>query len=1161
MRSQHTESQTASVRPNYSEIPTHTYGSNASVISSHIMVPSYSQQRVLLQDQQQQRFPISGFQNPSSVMQTGPVRNTLLNSNLVSPNQASLGFKRLLAEMRTKHFDSIRFAAYRTASKLRFIQQRTLFNVMDLWKVVETFREFGLHQLNDPQASLDYASTFRLLSRIYSYIPSSILDINNHTDDTQPGHTVGPSLINVAAEILFGWLVYALDLCATGRFNVNGLKVALSTLTYARPADKFRYHFTLLSDPSGALVFSKFEAYLQDLLKLPISVFEGLNFYHTLQATHTMFTGRSKNVVLEEFLDRMLSDQGPQVLVWLTVFHRLSSVENVRHNVRCEGCKREQICGLRYKCTRCPHYNLCQDCFWVGVTTDQHTNAHDVKEYSAASKSHSRQFGHSLRKSFQFGRSLYSSVSSGFVNTASVAGGLSERQKLSGINVTRRPHVGSIFEWNSGPAASSVLNACVNGCIPAGQLPTMPLDVTASISVTCSVMQPPATQRNVAPVNSLCSPLPNRRLQQLNPLFMLNRSSADTPNVSCIHLQPTRVSTMFNQINELSQGSNNMDKNVVAGTFYPNAVQQQDVIPLNYIRSENGMPYSDVPYVNQYVSDTKNPPSTSHQPLSSSSYPEPVTYLNQQYQQQQEISSATAQVLTTQTISTTSISNNSSFNANTKATFSMKMHNMDQKSSEEHALIARYAAQLAAASSLNKEFDKLGDLVDSTQTQKQLIAQLQEKNRKILREIERLRIEQQKQAAFIAATGCLKNDSSQLKDLFNESPDTLGQGNSAQHLKPDSIISSVASASANAQNPRLVADLKAIRQRKDELESRMNNLQRSRTDLMLQLEALVRLLSVSTGLTNLHENNPSIITDPSLLYESNGISRNGHGSRLDQKSHDYPPRRSTSLCHPSVGRNYSENFRPAATPEFSFDNGYGAHQKPGSSDTTRKSLSPLKAIITEEKGWQRNLQKYEVHPSTSALYRESPELHQNTSDNITEKYKDLSYKGSNKHHGASKVHSTGRRSYLGALSSEEKPELFSHNSTNISRLQSNGSSHLANHSDSGSDAYLYSDPELCFTTTSTSCPSQSSTSVVQRRAELSPLSPASSMAYKDSNKSKYLLDRLHDRIMVTTTIVDNYEYSGLQTSSMSPLSFSAKEYMRCAKNDSSNSNIPAARNP
>ncbi|CAH8624359.1 unnamed protein product [Heterobilharzia americana] len=319
--------------------------------------------------------------------------------------------------MRAKQFDAIRFAAYRTASKLRFIQQRTLFNIMDLWKVVETFREFGLHHLNDPQASLDYAGTFRLLSRIYSYIPTSNLNVKNPTDDTQSGNTVDRSVLIMAAEILLGWLGYAFDLCATGRLSVTGLKIALSTLTNARPAEKFRYHFTLLSDPSGALIFSKFEAYLQDLLKLPISVFEGTNFFYTPRAAQIMFTGRSKNIVLEEFLDRMLSDQAPQVLVWLTIFHRLASVANVRHNVRCEGCKREQICGLRYKCTRCPHYNLCQDCFWIGVTTDQHTNAHDVKEYNAASKSHSRQFGHSLRKSFQFGRSITNPVSSSTMTT------------------------------------------------------------------------------------------------------------------------------------------------------------------------------------------------------------------------------------------------------------------------------------------------------------------------------------------------------------------------------------------------------------------------------------------------------------------------------------------------------------------------------------------------------------------------------------------------------------------------------------------------------------------------------------------------------------------------------------------------------------------------
>lgn len=44
-------------------------------------------------------------------------------------------------------------------------------------------------------------------------------------------------------------------------------------------------------------------------------------------------------------------------------------------------------------------------------------------------------------------------------------------------------------------------------------------------------------------------------------------------------------------------------------------------------------------------------------------------------------------------------------NSSMGASFSLKTHNLDQKSNEEHNLIARYAAQLAAASALNQEFD------------------------------------------------------------------------------------------------------------------------------------------------------------------------------------------------------------------------------------------------------------------------------------------------------------------------------------------------------------------------------------------------------------------------------------------------------------------------
>ena len=46
-------------------------------------------------------------------------------------------------------------------------------------------------------------------------------------------------------------------------------------------------------------------------------------------------------------------------------------------------------------------------------------------------------------------------------------------------------------------------------------------------------------------------------------------------------------------------------------------------------------------------------------------------------------------------------------------------------------------------------------------------------------------------------------------------------------------------------NPTLLAELRLLRQRKDELEGRMHALQESRKDLMVQLETLMKLLKVS----------------------------------------------------------------------------------------------------------------------------------------------------------------------------------------------------------------------------------------------------------------------------------------------------------------------------
>lgn len=48
----------------------------------------------------------------------------------------------------------------------------------------------------------------------------------------------------------------------------------------------------------------------------------------------------------------------------------------------------------------------------------------------------------------------------------------------------------------------------------------------------------------------------------------------------------------------------------------------------------------------------------------------------------------------------------------------------------------------------------------------------------------------------------------------------------------------------NEQNPTLLAELRALRQRKEELESHLSTLQESRRELMVQLEALMKMLKV-----------------------------------------------------------------------------------------------------------------------------------------------------------------------------------------------------------------------------------------------------------------------------------------------------------------------------
>lgn len=54
---------------------------------------------------------------------------------------------------------------------------------------------------------------------------------------------------------------------------------------------------------------------------------------------------------------------------------------------------------------------------------------------------------------------------------------------------------------------------------------------------------------------------------------------------------------------------------------------------------------------------------------------------------------------------------------------------------------------------------------------------------------------------------------------------------------------------ASSENPALMSELRALRQRKDELEGHLQSLQDSRRQLMVQLEGLMKLLKVRNHYT------------------------------------------------------------------------------------------------------------------------------------------------------------------------------------------------------------------------------------------------------------------------------------------------------------------------
>ncbi|XP_048384992.1 dystrobrevin alpha isoform X10 [Stegostoma tigrinum] len=291
--------------------------------------------------------------------------------------------RQLFAEMRAQDLDRIRLSTYRTACKLRFVQKKCNLHLVDVWNIIEAFRENGLNTM-DPNADLSVA-------RLEAIISTILHQLNKRLPTT---HQIN---VEQSISLLLNFLLAAYDGEGHGKISVLAVKVALATICGGKILDKLRYIFSQISDSNGIMIYVKFDQFLREVLKLPTAVFEGPSFGYTEQASRSCFS-QQKKVTLNTFLDTLMSDPPPQCLVWLPLMHRLANVENVFHPVECSYCHSESMMGFRYRCQQCHNYQLCQDCFWRGHASGSHSNQHQMKEYTSW-KSPAKKLTNALSKS------------------------------------------------------------------------------------------------------------------------------------------------------------------------------------------------------------------------------------------------------------------------------------------------------------------------------------------------------------------------------------------------------------------------------------------------------------------------------------------------------------------------------------------------------------------------------------------------------------------------------------------------------------------------------------------------------------------------------------------------------------------------------------------
>ncbi|KAK3089530.1 hypothetical protein FSP39_004327 [Pinctada imbricata] len=269
-------------------------------------------------------------------------------------------------------FNNVRFAAYRTAMKLRMLQKKLRLDLLPMKVAIEAFDRHELRGRNDNVMGV--IEIINCVATMYEHIS------DNH-----------PDLVNVplCVDLVLNWILNVYDIARSGKVRVLSFKVCLILLCNGHLDDKYKFLFRLIADTDGFSDQRKLGLLLHDCMQIPrqlgeIASFGGSNVEPSVRSCFEKAHGRPE-IQVNHFLEWLKLE--PQSLVWLPVLHRLAAAETAKHQAKCNICKEFPIVGFRYRCLKCFNFDICQNCFFSGRKTKTHKLTHPMQEYCTATTS------------------------------------------------------------------------------------------------------------------------------------------------------------------------------------------------------------------------------------------------------------------------------------------------------------------------------------------------------------------------------------------------------------------------------------------------------------------------------------------------------------------------------------------------------------------------------------------------------------------------------------------------------------------------------------------------------------------------------------------------------------------------------------------------------